>query len=76
MTAEPRPLMSLTFGEEGAPTGDPFMNNGGQVEFYPNWFRTNRLGQLRERTVVAMPWTYSTYRFMRSLYGNRGYSSW
>ena len=76
LSQAPRPLMSLTFGEKGRPEGDPFMVNDGKVAFYPNWFNTNRLGRLRERSFVSLPWTYSAYRFARSLYGNKGYSSW
>ena len=33
------------------------------------------LRELRERAYVAAPITYSAYRFARSLYGNKGYSS-
>lgn len=72
-TSAPRPLMSLTFGETSAPSTDPFDE---RVEFLPNWYGTSRLSQIRERTVVKMPWLYSTYRFGRSLVGNKGYSSW
>ncbi len=73
----PRPMMAITFGEmEGDELAvDPFMVNDGNVEFYPNWFKTSRLGQLRERTFVSAPITYSAWRFARSLYGNRGYAS-
>ena len=72
---QPRPMAAITFGEAGAPSCDPYAENDGQVVFYPNWFRTDRLGQLRERTYKALPITYSAYRFMRSLVGNKGYSS-
>jgi Phytanoyl-CoA dioxygenase (PhyH) len=75
-TSHPRPMMSLTFGEKGTPEGDPFMTNGGEVEFYPNWYNTNRVGQLRERIFVNVPWTDSVFRFGRSLVSNKGYSSW
>jgi ectoine hydroxylase-related dioxygenase (phytanoyl-CoA dioxygenase family) len=75
-TTNPRPFMSITFGERSAPEGDPFMVNDGKAFFFANWFSTSTLGQLRERTFVKLPWTYSTYRFARSLHGNRGYSSW
>jgi ectoine hydroxylase-related dioxygenase (phytanoyl-CoA dioxygenase family) len=75
-TLTPRPMMSLTFGEMGTPDGDPFMTNGGEVEFYPNWYSTDRLGQLREKIFVTMPWTDSAFRFGRSLFSNKGYSSW
>jgi ectoine hydroxylase-related dioxygenase (phytanoyl-CoA dioxygenase family) len=72
----PRPLMSVTFGEQSAPTIDPFEVHEGRVVFYPNWFSPTRLGMLRERTFSAMPWTYSTARFVKSLRGRRGYASW
>ncbi len=75
-TNAPRPMMAVTFGEIDPPAPDPFSVNGGGVEFYANWFSTSRLGQLRERTVVAAPITYSAYRFVRSLYGNKGYDAW
>ena len=71
----PRPMMAVTFGEFDEPTADPFAVNGGEIEFYPNWYNTSRLGQLRERTFVAAPISYSAYRFVRSLYGNKGYES-
>jgi hypothetical protein len=72
----PRPMMSLTFGEKSAPTGDPFGTNDGKMIFYPNWYGTSRLGVVRERIEVAAPITRSTVRFARSLVGNRGYSSY
>lgn len=74
-SATPRPMMSLTFGEKSAPDGDPFAVHGGRMFFYANWFNTTRLGRLRERTFVAAPATYSAYRFVKSLRGNKGYSS-
>jgi hypothetical protein len=72
----PRPLMSVTFGEHGAPAGDPFGQGDGEIVFYPNWFSPTRSGMLRERTFMALPWTLSAARFVKSLRGNRGYSSW
>ena len=75
-TDAPRPMMAITFGEMDPTEPDPFTVNDGRIEFYPNWFNTSRLGQLRERTFVAAPITYSAYRFARSLVGNRGYDSW
>jgi len=71
----PRPMMAITFGEMDDLDADPFAVNGGAVEFFPNWYRTDRLGQLRERTFVKAPITYSAWRFARSLYGNKGYRS-
>ena len=75
MTDVPRPMAAITFGEQGAPEGDPYDEHEGKVVFYPNWYGTGRIGQLRERTYRAAPITYSSYRFVRSLYGNKGYSS-
>jgi hypothetical protein len=71
----PRPMMAITFGEIDDPSVDPFAINGGEIEFYPNWFKTSRLGRLRERTFIRAPITYSAYRFVTSLKGNRGYES-
>jgi hypothetical protein len=71
----PRPMLAVTIGELCAPVGDPFQTNGGKVQFEPNWYKTNLLGQLRERAFVAAPITYSAYRFVRSLYGNKGYDA-
>lgn len=71
-----RPMLSFTFGEASAPEGDPFETETGRAQFLPNWYGTNRAGAMRERVFVAAPWTYSTYRFARSLVGNKGYSHW
>jgi ectoine hydroxylase-related dioxygenase (phytanoyl-CoA dioxygenase family) len=73
LSAVPRPLMSLTFGETSAPEGDPFA--APDVAFYPNWYSTSTLGRLRERVFVTAPITYSSYRFVRSLRGNKGYAA-
>lgn len=72
-STRPRPMLSITFGEMSAPPGDPFDSD---VVFYPNWYNTSRLGVLRERVFVAAPASYSAYRFVKSLRGNRGYSSY
>jgi len=72
----PRPMMAITFGEIPDAPEDPFLRNGGAIEFYPNWFNTSRLGQFREKTFVRAPVTYSTYRFVTSLYSNKGYESY
>ena len=72
-TIEARPLMSLTFGEKSAPDGDPF--DVTDIAFYPNWYSTSTMGRIRERVVVAAPVTYSAYRFVSSLRGNKGYAA-
>jgi ectoine hydroxylase-related dioxygenase (phytanoyl-CoA dioxygenase family) len=73
----PRPMMSLTFGEESAPAGDPFAANDGKIVFYPNWYNSSsRLGVLRERVEVRAPITRSIVRFAKSLHGKRGYASY
>jgi glycosyltransferase involved in cell wall biosynthesis len=71
----PRPMMAITFGEMDDLDQDPFAMNDGKPFFYANWYRTNRLGKLREQIFVKAPITYSAWRFARSLYGNKGYSS-
>ena len=75
-SSRPRPMMAITFGEVEPGTTDPFLTNDGEIEFYPNWFSTSRLGRLREKTFVRAPITYSTYRFVTSLYSDKGYDSY
>jgi hypothetical protein len=72
-----RPMVAFTFGDVRAqtPEGDPFRVNDGKILFYPNWYRPNLLGRIRERTFVTVPITYSVYRFARSLFGNKGYAT-
>jgi hypothetical protein len=63
-----RPMVAMTFNP-GVPPVDPFQVNGGHIQFYQNWYRTDWRGQLRERTYAALPITYSAYRFVSSLFG-------
>jgi ectoine hydroxylase-related dioxygenase (phytanoyl-CoA dioxygenase family) len=75
-SAVARPMFAMTFGEKRRDEAqDPFKLNDGKVLFYPNWYRTNFLGRMRERTYVAAPITYSAYRFVRSLFGTKGYGT-
>jgi hypothetical protein len=69
----PRPMLGLTYGENCGVPSDPLEINDGKMGFSPNWFKPTRLGRLRERTFVSVPITYAAYRFVRSLYGNKGY---
>jgi ectoine hydroxylase-related dioxygenase (phytanoyl-CoA dioxygenase family) len=70
----PRPMLAMTFGESSAPKGDPFREHDGKIVFETNRFNTNLLGQLRERSFVAMPLAHSALRFVRSLMGKDGYA--
>jgi hypothetical protein len=70
-----RPMLAFTFGENRPEYPDPFGANDGKVVFYANWYRPTRLGRLRERSYVVAPFTYSTYRFVRSLFGSKGYAT-
>jgi hypothetical protein len=70
-----RPMLAVTFGEVPEVDSDPFAQNGGEIEFYPNWFRPTQLGRLREKMFVKAPMSYSAYRLARSLYGRKGYAS-
>jgi ectoine hydroxylase-related dioxygenase (phytanoyl-CoA dioxygenase family) len=69
----PRPMLGLTYGDlhekATTDTGDQFRENDGKIAFYENRFRPTRLGRLRERTFVAAPITYASYRFVASLLG-------
>ncbi len=75
LSTKARPMLALTLGEKEVNNPDPFAYADGRVEFQANWFKTNLLGRIRERTVVAAPITYSAYRFARSLVGNKGYAT-
>lgn len=75
-SAAPRPMMAVTFGELVGQPSDPFSLNDGATYFFPNWYTTTRAGRAREQVFVRAPLVYSAYRFARSLYGNKGYSSW
>jgi hypothetical protein len=70
-----RPMLALTLGEKEVNNADPFAYNDGKIEFQANWFKTNLLGQIRERTTVMAPITYSAYRFAHSLVSDKGYAS-
>ena len=69
-----RAQLTFTFGESAAPHGDPFELNDGKIYFEPNWYSTSKLSQIRERVFVTVPSTYSSYRFVRSLVGKKGYA--
>src|SRR5258708_4457644 len=72
----PRPMLAFTFGDKHErQLDDPFADNDGKIAFYENWFRPTRLGRLRERTFVAAPITYASYRFVSSLFSNKGYGT-
>jgi hypothetical protein len=76
-SASPRPMLAFTCGERIAErqSTDPFAVDDGRITFHPNWYQPNLAGRLRERTFVALPVTYATYRFIRSLVGTKGYGS-
>ena len=70
----PRPMLAYTFGEKGVREGDAFRESkDGKILFDPNWFKPTRLGRLREKTFVAAPITYAAYRFVTSLFDDKGY---
>jgi hypothetical protein len=73
-TAVPRPMLAFTWEDGGSRHNDPFSVDDGKIAFRQNWFRPSFAGRLRERTFVAAPFTYSTYRFASSLVdGTKGY---
>ncbi len=70
---QPRPMVAFTWEDGGSFEEDPFNINEGKIVFRENWYRKNFLGRLREYTFVKAPISYSTYRFVRSLFGNKGF---
>ena len=73
LTSVARPMVALTWEKGGSTKMTRNRDEDGKITFRTNWYRTNFLGRLRERTFVAAPITYSSYRFVRSLFGNKGY---
>ncbi len=72
MTKVARPMLAMTWEDGGSQLPDPFLKDGGAIKFYPNWFKPTTAGRIRERTTVAAPLIYSSYRFVSSLFGNKG----
>jgi hypothetical protein len=68
----PRPMLAYTFGEKGVREGDAFRESD-EIRFDPNWFNPTRLGRLREQTFVKAPISYAAYRFVTSLFDDKGY---
>jgi hypothetical protein len=73
LSSTPRPMIGITFGEDCASDADPFRVGDGKIQFFPNRFRTDWLGRVRERTYVAAPGVLSALRFVRSMLGKDGY---
>ena len=69
-------MMAITFGESRRSDGRSVRRQRRRDRVLSELVRHERLGRLRERMFVTAPITYSAYRFVRSLYGNKGYSSW
>jgi hypothetical protein len=72
LTTVARPMVALTWEEGGSVHDDPFSVEGGKITFRPNWFIPSRMGRLREKIFVKVPFSYSAFRFVRSLYSNKG----
>jgi hypothetical protein len=73
-TDVPRPMLAFTWEDGGSKHPDPFAVDGGKIQFRQNWYRPTRMGRLRERVFVAAPISYSSYRFVTSLFdGSKGY---
>jgi ectoine hydroxylase-related dioxygenase (phytanoyl-CoA dioxygenase family) len=64
---QPRPMLALTWEDGGSPLSDPYQANVGQITFFPNRFRTDWAGRLRERMFVAAPRLSTALRAARSL---------
>jgi ectoine hydroxylase-related dioxygenase (phytanoyl-CoA dioxygenase family) len=66
-TPQPRPMLAFTWEDGGSQLPDPFAAHDGQIRFFPNRFRTDWLGRLRERVHVAMPGLSRAVRAATSL---------
>jgi ectoine hydroxylase-related dioxygenase (phytanoyl-CoA dioxygenase family) len=72
-SAVPRPMLAFSWEDGGSIHDDPYVLDGGRIQFRPNFFRPSRLGRLRERTFVKAPFTYSAYRIVDSIVTKKGY---
>jgi len=63
-----RPMLALTWEDGGSPLDDPYQAYEGKIRFFPNRYRTDLAGNLRERAFVAVPALGSSYRFVRSFF--------
>lgn len=52
---QPRPMFSMTLGEQEVPVEDPFSTHGGEIAFYANWYTTGRFGALRDASRWRSP---------------------
>jgi hypothetical protein len=68
-----RPMVAMTWEDGGSTLPDPFLKNNGAIQFYPNWFRPTTVGRVRERITVTAPIIYASYRFVSSMFGNKGH---
>ncbi len=69
----PRPMLAFTWEDGGSVLEDPFAPEQGKIVFRPNWYRPDLLGRMRERTFLAAPITYDAFRFVRSLFTDKGF---
>lgn len=67
LTKVPRPMLAMTWEDGGSSLADPFRAGDGAIRFLSNWFKPTRVGRMRERLFVKVPFTYSALRFARSL---------
>ncbi len=67
-----RPMLGFTLGEKGQEYADPFGIDGGRITFSPNRYKPTRMGRLRERSYVAVPFAFNAARFIMSLVANKG----
>ncbi len=68
LTSQPRPMLAFTWEDGGSALPDPFSAYD-QIRFFPNRFRTDWAGRLRERVFVAAPRLSRAVRAARSVFG-------
>ena len=67
-TEQPRPMLAFTWEDGGSSLSDPFSAHDGQIRFFPNRFRTDWAGRVRERVFVAAPRLSRALRAASSLF--------
>ncbi|MES1177863.1 MAG: phytanoyl-CoA dioxygenase family protein [Myxococcales bacterium] len=67
-TDQARPMLAFTWEDGGSALPDPFLAHD-QIRFFPNRFRTDWAGRLRERVFITAPRLSRAARAARSLFG-------
>lgn len=67
-SAQPRPMLALTWEDGGNALADPYAVHEGRITFLPNRYQLDWKGRLGEQAFVTAPRMASAFRAVRSLF--------